>query len=137
MINTFGGEILLFLIYFTSIRYLFLIRIGQKNNEMIKNDIVVNEKKKCQVKNENDDQNERTTKKNISSQQKKSKKFTADLVHVSNDKIFEIVLILVWSTYRISVLTMSCLCALLHRRHLMVWAIFAPKVSTKTYVHIL
>ena len=135
MINTFGGEILLFLIYLTSIRYLFLIRIGQKNNEMIKNDFVVNEKKKCQVKNENDDQNERNDV--ISSQQKKSKKFTADLVHMSNDKIFEIVLILVWSTYRIFVLTMSCLCALLHRRHLMVWAIFAPKVSTRTYVHIL
>ena len=36
----------------------------------------------------------------------------------------------VWGTYRMFVLTMSCYCAMLHRRHLMVWAIFAPKVST-------
>ena len=31
--------------------------------------------------------------------------------------------------------TMSCYCAMIHRRHLMVWAIFAPKVSS--YVSVL
>lgn len=46
----------------------------------------------------------------------------------------EIIFVIVWCTYRISVLTMSCMCAFLHRRHLMVWAVFAPKVSTELSV---
>ena len=37
--------------------------------------------------------------------------------------------IFVWGTYKLLVLTASCFCAFLHRRHLMVWAVFAPKVS--------
>ena len=44
-------------------------------------------------------------------------------------------LLFVWGTYRMFVLTMSCYCAMIHRRHLMVWAIFAPKVSA--YVSVL
>jgi hypothetical protein len=34
----------------------------------------------------------------------------------------------VWSLYRLWVVVCACVCALIHRRHLMVWAIFAPKV---------
>jgi hypothetical protein len=41
-----------------------------------------------------------------------------------------LLLLSVWCTYKLYVLTLSCFGALLHRRHLMVWAVFAPKVST-------
>ena len=50
----------------------------------------------------------------------------------NNSNQVEITLLFVWGTYKLLVLTMSCLCAFLHRRHLMVWAVFAPKVSTDT-----
>ena len=43
-------------------------------------------------------------------------------------KKLQIIYILVWCTYRLCVLTMSCWSACVLRRHLMVWAIFAPKV---------
>ena len=53
------------------------------------------------------------------------------LCHADNEILkIHFLSLFVWGTYRIFVLTMSCYCAMLHRRHLMVWAIFAPKVST-------
>lgn len=36
-------------------------------------------------------------------------------------------------TYRMGMGCMAALCGVLHRRHLMVWAIFAPKVSYCLY----
>jgi GPI ethanolamine phosphate transferase membrane region len=37
-----------------------------------------------------------------------------------------------WCAYRMFLLACSCGCALIHRRHLMVWAVFAPKVAFET-----
>ena len=48
----------------------------------------------------------------------------------------QIVYILVWCTYRLCVLTMSCFSACVLRRHLMVWAIFAPKVKIQNRIKI-
>jgi GPI ethanolamine phosphate transferase 3 subunit O len=37
-----------------------------------------------------------------------------------------------WCAYRMFLVACSCGCALIHRRHLMVWAVFAPKVAFET-----
>jgi hypothetical protein len=82
--------------------------------------------------------------------------FGSNLIHHDNDrfkintkkpgnKFFEknekknslVLLVSVWCTYKLYVLTLSCFGALLHRRHLMVWAVFAPKVSIYIYMYIL
>ena len=75
-------------------------------------------------KNENENENESELKK-----EKENKDVQLCLADHEKFKIHFLSLF-VWGTYRIFVLTMSCYCAMLHRRHLMVWAIFAPKVST-------
>ena len=69
--------------------------------------------------NDNDNDNHLNTNKKFDN--KKNKKML-------ELKKLQIVYILVWCTYRLCVLTMSCWSACVLRRHLMVWAIFAPKV---------
>lgn len=146
-INTFGGEIFFFLLL------LFVARLNVFKNLQLNYCTQGNEKKKAEMKHY-DDKIEKTKNKtdeylfnnnnndSNNTDNNNNNDYHGNYGHKSdcnngNDKInnrnTDIILLLTWSTYRLSVLTMSCCCALLHRRHLMVWAVFAPKVRIPTW----
>jgi hypothetical protein len=131
-VNTFGGEILFFLLCISSMKFiLFFAHFFPTNGkdsvkfEMEENK-EINNTEKIKLKKTKIDLNDNTKTELIEK-------------HTEYDdmKKNEIIFVVVWCTYRVSVLTMSCMCAFLHRRHLMVWAVFAPKVSTSLSAHTL
>jgi hypothetical protein len=108
IINTFGGEIMFFLLLIFGLNF-----IHEDNND----GLLMYARK---TGNENFEKNEKNEKK------------------LGNEKNKNCLLLLsVWCTYKLYVLTLSCFGALLHRRHLMVWAVFAPKVSTYMFIYMI
>ena len=103
------------------------------------NELANGSENKCSNENEYDDRNEIDNK---NENENKIENENENKNENENDEIssltskdqekykIRITLLFVWGTYRMLVLTMSCYCTFLHRRHLMVWAVFAPKVST-------
>ena len=93
------------------------------------NELANGSENKCSNENEYDDRNEIDNKNE--NENKNENDEISSLTSKDQEKYkIRITLLFVWGTYRMLVLTMSCYCTFLHRRHLMVWAVFAPKVST-------
>lgn len=131
-VNTFGGEILFFLLTFFTIKFVhFFFFLYSTNEKVIDHDsynMNIHHGSKIIEKMKQINHKEKIDQKKF--------KNNAQINIVENKEIHkemkknEIIFVVVWCTYRVCVLTMSCMCAFLHRRHLMVWAVFAPKVST-------
>ena len=87
--------------------------------------------KEYENENENENENERENENEKENENENENKNHPGRNFFTDNEKFKIhfLLLFVWGTYRMLVLTMSCYCAMIHRRHLMVWAIFAPKVS--------
>ena len=98
--------------------------------------ILETEKMKKEKDDHSDSQGKEHENENENEHENENRNHLVQNCFTDNEKFkIHFLLLFVWGTYRMFVLTMSCYCAMIHRRHLMVWAIFAPKVSA--YVSVL
>ena len=143
-INTFGAELLFSLLFYFVFRFTLFrelyddnfmssqnigseiqSHVSSENSQIIEKKIKNSEIEiKIVESSKNRNKINVTTATNISDINKIKKESST---FISNEIGFNF--IFVWGTYKLLVLTASCFCAFLHRRHLMVWAVFAPKVS--------